>query len=104
MENIKTTDGTEREGYYKLRLCTKDKVPLTSITGNDYYKLTIGSVKGFGANSFENAEKNGFTNDMEAYILLEYKRLRMIIRRIIYGMVIRWDLKIPIGLYTVMKP
>ena len=68
----KATDGTEREGYYKLRLCTKDKVPLTSITGNDYYKLTIGSVKGFGANSFENAEKNGFTNDMEAYILLEY--------------------------------
>ncbi|WP_294555060.1 fimbrial protein [uncultured Bacteroides sp.] len=71
------TDGTEREGYYKLRLCTIDestgeKVPLTSITGNNYYKLTIRSVTGFGANSFENAEKNGFTNDMEALMLLEY--------------------------------
>ena len=70
-------DGTEREGYYKLRLCTIDdatgkKVPLTSIVGNDYYKLNIRSVTGFGANSFENAEKNGFTNDMEALMLLEY--------------------------------
>ena len=70
-------DGTEREGYYKLRLCTIDdatgkKVPLTSIVGNDYYKLNIRSVTGFGANSFENAEKNGFTNDMEAFMLLEY--------------------------------
>ena len=70
-------DGTEREGYYKLRLCTIDdatgkKVPLTSIIGNDYYKLNIRSVTGFGANSFENAEKNGFTNDMEAFMLLEY--------------------------------
>lgn len=70
-------DGTEREGYYKLRLCTKDdatgkKVPLTSIVGNNYYKLNIRSVTGFGANSFENAEKNGFTNDMEAFMLLEY--------------------------------
>ena len=39
-------DGTEKEGYYKLRLCTIDdatgeKVPLTSIVGNDYYKLNI---------------------------------------------------------------
>ena len=47
-------DGTEREGYYKLRLCTIDdatgeKVPLTSIVGNDYYKLNIRSVTGFGA-------------------------------------------------------
>ncbi|WP_195662820.1 MULTISPECIES: fimbrial protein [Bacteroides] len=70
-------DGTEREGYYKLRLCTIDdatgkKVPLTSIVGNNYYKLNIRSVTGFGANSFENAEKNGFTNDMEALMLLEY--------------------------------
>lgn len=70
-------DGTEREGYYKLRLYTIDdatgkKVPLTSIVGNDYYKLNIRSVTGFGANSFENAEKNGFTNDMEAFMLLEY--------------------------------
>jgi len=70
-------DGTEREGYYKLRLCTIEdatgkKVPLTSIVGNDYYKLNIRSVTGFGANSFENAEKNGFTNDMEAFMLLEY--------------------------------
>ena len=58
-------DGTEREGYYKLRLCTIDdatgeKVPLTSIVGNDNYKLNIRSVTGSGANSFENAEKNGF--------------------------------------------
>lgn len=71
------TDGTAREGYYKLRLCTIDnitgkKVPLTSIVGNDYYKLNIRSVTGFGANSFENAEKNGFTNDMEALMLLKY--------------------------------
>lgn len=71
-------DGTKREGYYKLRLCTLDnitgekKVPLTSITGNDYYKLNIRSVAGFGASSFENAEKNGFTNEMEAFMLLEY--------------------------------
>ncbi|WP_455971557.1 fimbrial protein [Bacteroides congonensis] len=70
-------DGIEREGYYKLRLCTIDdatekKVPLTSIVGNNYYKLNIRSVTGFGANSFENAEKNGFTNDMEAFMLLEY--------------------------------
>lgn len=70
-------DGTEKEGYYKLRLCTIDdatgeKVPLTSIVGNDYYKLNIRSITGFGANSFENAEKNGFTNDMEAFMLLEY--------------------------------
>lgn len=45
---------------------------MTSIVGNDYYKLNIRSVTGFGANSFENAEKNGFTNDMEAFMLLEY--------------------------------
>ena len=29
-------------------------------------------LRDFGANSFENAEKNGFTNDMEAFMLLEY--------------------------------
>ncbi len=74
--NYKATDGTEKEGYYKVRLCTinttGEKVPLTSIAGNDYYKLDIRSVAGFGASSFENAEKNGFTNDMEAFMLLEY--------------------------------
>ncbi len=44
-------DGTEREGYYKLRLCTIDdvtgkKVPLTSIVGNNYYKLNIAECHG----------------------------------------------------------
>ena len=75
------TDGTKREGYYKLRLCRlnditeekmEEKVPLTSIVGNSYYKLNIRSVTGFGASSLENAEKNGFTNDMEALMVLEY--------------------------------
>ena len=42
----------------------EEKVPLTSIVGNSYYKLNIRSVTGFGASSLENAEKNGFTNDM----------------------------------------
>lgn len=70
-------DGIKREGYYKLRLCTLsditgEKVPLTSIAGNAYYKLNIRSVTGFGANSLENAEKNGFTNDMEALMVMEY--------------------------------
>lgn len=50
----------------------EEKVPLTSIVGNSYYKLNIRSVTGFGASSLENAEKNGFTNDMEALMVLEY--------------------------------
>ena len=66
----------KREGYYKLRLSTMgisgEKVPLTSIIGNNYYKLNIQSVSGFGSNSLENAEKNGFTNDMEALTMLDY--------------------------------
>ncbi|WP_294470494.1 fimbrial protein [uncultured Bacteroides sp.] len=69
-------DGTKREGYYKLRLSTLntsgDKVALTSIVGNNYYKLNIQSVTGFGSNSLEAAEKNGFTNDMEALTMLDY--------------------------------
>ena len=71
-----SVDGTKREGYYKLRLSTMgisgEKVPLTSIIGNNYYKLNIQSVSGFGSNSLENAEKNGFTNDMEALTMLDY--------------------------------
>lgn len=71
-----SADGTKKEGYYKLRLSTLniagEKVPLTSIAGNSYYKLNIQSVSGFGSNSLENAEKNGFTNDMEALAMLEY--------------------------------
>lgn len=71
-----SADGIKKEGYYKLRLSTLntagDKVPLTSIIGNNYYKLKIQSVSGFGSNSLENAEKNGFTNDMEALTMLEY--------------------------------
>ncbi len=69
-------DGTQREGYYKLRLSTIDasdhKVPLTSIGGNNHYKLNIRTVSGFGANSLENAEANGFTNDMDALTILDY--------------------------------
>ncbi len=72
-----TVDGVKKEGYYKLRLYTLDeksgkKVPLTSIVGNSYYKLEIRRVTGFGASSLENAEKNGFTNAMEALMILEY--------------------------------
>lgn len=69
-------DDTRKEGCYKLRLATVDssgnKVPLTSIVGNNYYKLNIRSVSGFGASSLENAEQNGFTNEMEALTMLNY--------------------------------
>lgn len=69
-------DGTKKEGYYKLRLiaanASGNKEPLTSIVGNNYYKINIQSVSGYGANSLENAKANGFTNDMEALIILDY--------------------------------
>lgn len=70
------TDGTTREGYYKLRLNTVNgsgnKVPLESIVGNNYYKLNIRSVSGFGAHSLESAKANGFTNEMEALTIWNY--------------------------------
>lgn len=69
-------DGTTTAGYYKLRLYIENgggaKTPLTSIDGNSYYKLDIRSVSGTGAGSPEKAEMNGFSNDMEAFTILDF--------------------------------
>ena len=69
-------DGNTTTGYYKLRLYTVDgsgvKTPLTSIDGNSYYKLDIRRVSGIGADSPEKAEMNGFSNDMEAFTILDF--------------------------------
>lgn len=75
--NYTAKDGTITNGYYKIRLNTSDgsgnKVPLTSIDGNSHYKIDIKSVSGKGLSSLQLAEKNGFSNDMEALTYLEYK-------------------------------
>lgn len=70
-------NGTKVNGYYKLRMNTlnstgNDKIPLTSIDGNSYYKVSILSVSGAGFSSLELAKKNGFSNEMEALVNLEY--------------------------------
>lgn len=71
-------DGTRTNGFYKIRLCalnaaSNDIVPLSSIDANKYYKIDIRSVSAPGLNSLDMANKNGFSNDLKALTLYEYK-------------------------------